>query len=895
MSKPDLEPVPINPAGPLCRFLRSPRLLSQLYRRMTVERQIRLFELLKYGRYDQVPVEGFVNRWIQFLDTAGGRRTAEHRSLGLARLLIEYVEQSDSNQRVLHGKLRGLIVAREIQRSRFGNREYIRPIDGSKRSFEADKLRAEDAARIFANADPYRLHLTIAYILGWALAQPGTARQICAPFISVSAEFAAAVSPGTDQALFESELSAIHPIEVRIGAARLARTSGDEARSSGALEQVRPLPSEVSTAQAPSTLPNNEAPPSWPAPLPELHLLLQEKLRALKAAINAEHFSHVEELLRQRKAALFALRQALQPYYDSAATNGIRTTELNDDVPASDIEQHITRLLAELRSAHQRTLERQSGRIRVRLQNAELPHLWPANPPGTADELQALEQSLQAQLVVREAAMALLGMRSPSAMDISALAPEQQLQATQWAVERATTRQLANVHAGRLDIGPLIRFLYQESFCREHPALARQLFLALCTAQVPVGLMEPLCRLAIAISNAEPKAGSVWMLLLVEGKLSEALARSSTEILDLLLDQGAAYPDTIAAWVEFRNRGVDLRPLLLSLAKRLQSRTRHADAVVLLSAWLHHATSLGEGQDYAHGDVMVLCRLRDCLIEDGRSSEAILLVARAHAAGCHDVLQNFEEPLTWYMLSTTGRQDQEAHRVLEALLDEPSWLIHSVYGVIAFLYVCHMANKTDWVLSARYRFKDAFERATNFHPILVGEYFLEYRFPTTENEQTERLGYASRMLEKLREFDCGLQKRSCYRSWFKAEKYQELFVKRLTHLKTLLEPGRSPDLLLEKLDDTSSERWVDEANRTIGDEVHQPALALMLEYLDEQLQRLRLLAEARKRLGVEHPIEELLEHNAISLSARLRQEQRAMGSTHPLIAQVYQRIEGGAA
>jgi hypothetical protein len=217
-----------------------------------------------------------------------------------------------------------------------------------------------------------------------------------------------------------------------------------------------------------------------------------------------------------------------------------------------------------------------------------------------------------------------------------------------------------------------------------------------------------------------------------------------------------------------------------------------------------------------------------------------------------------------------------------------------VYGVIAFLYVCHLADKTDWVLSARYRFKEAFERATNFHRVLVGEYFLEYRFPAAENAQTERLGYASRMLEELREFERDLQKRSCYRSWFKAEKYQEIFVKRLSHLKTFLEPGRSPDLLLEKLDDMNPERWVEEANRTIGDEVHHLALGLMLEYLDEQMQRLRLLAEARKRLGVEGRLEELLKRNAISLSDRRRQEARARESTHPIIAQVYQRLAGSA-
>src|SRR5262245_20999349 len=119
--------------------------------------------------------------------------------------------------------------------------------------------------------------------------------------------------------------------------------------------------------------------------------------------------------------------------------------------------------------------------------------------------------------------MVLLG-RATVATGGSALSPEQQLQAAQWAVERATTRQLALVHSGRLDIAPLIRFLYQESLCREHPALAQRLFLAVCSAQVPAALMEPLCRLAMAIAKAAPSAGSLWALLLVEGRLSEALA-----------------------------------------------------------------------------------------------------------------------------------------------------------------------------------------------------------------------------------------------------------------------------------------------------------------------------------------------------------------------------------
>lgn len=890
IAQPTQDPAPISPTGPLCRFLRSPRLLLQLYQRMSKEKQTRLFELLKYGRNDQAPVEEFITRLLNLLDTAEGRRAAESKGLALPRLLIDFVEQSDPNHQVVHRRLFKLVESREVRRGSIRNREFIQPLKHGGRSFVVDKLTSDGARQIFANADRNRFVLTTAYIIGWALAQPGAARQICSLFSAASADFASALEPGTDEAIFQSEILSVPPLVVIASACRPEPTLSNAPNKAGTVEQHPPL---TSPAQSPSIIPSGVATPNWPMPLPDLYRRVLDLSLSVKAAQTDEMYGRIEALLHERKAALSALRQALQPYQDSAVTNGVRTTELNDYATSADIEQHITRLFAELDGARKRSFERQSSRLRMRLQEIELSHLWPTSPPATLEELKTLEQSLEQTLIVREAAMALIGVRLVPCAEISSLTQEQQLQAAQWAVDRVTTGHVGNRYSGRVDISPLLRFLCREGFCREHLGLATRMFSAACTTPVTVVLIELLCRLAKAIADSDPSLGSMWALLFVEGKLINVLVGSSVEILDLLLNLGAAQPETITSWVEFCSRGVDPRPLLLSLVRRLQDLGRHAEAVVLLAGWLHRTATLEPRLGLSHADVMVMCKLRDCLIDDGRSSEAILLVARAHSAGCDELLQDFEEQLTRYMLSITGRHDQEANKVLEALLDEPSWLINSVYGVIAFLYVCHMADKTDWVLSARYRFQEAFARATEFHPVLVGEYFLEYRFPAAETPHTERLGYASRMLEELREFERGLQKRSCYRSWFKAEKYQEIFVQRLTYLKTLLEPGRSPELLLEKLDEISPDRWIEEANRMNSDEVRQPALGLMYEYLEEQLQRLRLLAEARQRLGGQSDLSELLKLNAISQSARLRQEAITMESTHPLIAQVYQRIQGG--
>lgn len=896
---PSATDTPLNPAGPLCRVLRSPSLLRHLFHRLGREKQRRLFQLLRLDRNNPVSLKLVIERWLAELDTPAGRQRFADRVTPFPRLLIEYVEAQSASP---IGRFNKYIQYLETKRVAYSQGPYVKytieASKGAKRALMAEQLTSEFVAKIISQNQG--LDFVWLYLIGWALAQPNSTSKICRHFLEQSPEFSEALLGKWDETTFAEEWKQIEEQQVLLAPMATEPREGSPAASSSSDADGLETVSHESAASP--TPPNIEAEPAAlksqleisgdaslvPSAIQELLQLVLEREQILERVFNEKNFNQITKLGQDREEAIAVLREALGAYYTQAKDYNIKFHDIiNNKRNYASIYAEVIRLFSSLAEEDKRTFEASRRKLLERLKAADLQHLW--EEPASHAALQAMEQCIEPRLRIHEAAAALItGRVPPSPSALPNLSTEERVSAAELAVMRVVHDADTLLRHG-IDLSPLARLLLQTGICRERPDLVVSLLMTFAKQrEVPRKLAEPLVQLAFAATQAiQGRTG--WELLLIDARLAMTLADAPPDALDALLVEWKGQPAVLELLASLGAGDSSISKLVVALVERLRARGERGEAIQLLAAWIY---LLDPQMCPAAVMASELRRLRDHLWEDDRQAEAMLLVTRALKAGHISVADEFEERLTLFLLSMTKRKDGDAQRVLEWALNDASWLVEQGYGVVAFLYICHLADLPERVLNARFQYADVFEKACRFYPVLVAEFFLGSRFAVDPGSGDDASSYASRMLEELNAFRTGLLKRSCYRSWPPAEEYQRFFNARLEELFEELVHG-DLNTLTTQLALFDPETLIEEATREIGETVRHPAIGLMRDYLHEQLEHLRQLGQARQKFGGRIGLEEALRSRAVSMADRLNNE-RAQKSLYPLVDSIYQSLAGAS-
>lgn len=279
-------------------------------------------------------------------------------------------------------------------------------------------------------------------------------------------------------------------------------------------------------------------------------------------------------------------------------------------------------------------------------------------------------------------------------------------------------------------------------------------------------------------------------------------------------------------------------------------------------------------------DARTIGQLVNQLAMAGRHQEVLLVTAFWARRGR-------EVPSSWpakrallLALVEVASLGSQAHGAIGTLLDDGSSMTHSVEDLIVLLYLASITGNRAWYDSARYRSSSVLQEASHSRPALVRRWLLsEMLSDETPEERSKRRRAIECARDAMRQWDHDIQKRSCYSGWEPyASRYQSVFRDVLTAAMSQVYRGEEPP-------DLSPVALVERASHG------QPVVEgggreAMLGYLEKQIERLRMVAEAVRFIGREVPVREALSEDQTSLRAQLERE-AANERENPVMMHIY--------
>ena len=284
--------------------------------------------------------------------------------------------------------------------------------------------------------------------------------------------------------------------------------------------------------------------------------------------------------------------------------------------------------------------------------------------------------------------------------------------------------------------------------------------------------------------------------------------------------------------------------------------------------------ALGELALEAEMDRATLDALVVALIQHDRHSEAVALACLAERANRYAC--DHEEVLGSLagVLINAADRDDASRALLRAVLEQADvdWFVDLPDGVVVLLYLIAKTGAVRPWDELRYQSPEVLLAARKDRPALVERWLLGSRLSeSTAADRQQRTATASDAADALRDFEHDLKRTSVYTAWSPATEYQKYFNQKLGRAFTVIERGSSynpedPDEIVQSA--VSQGCAVAE-----GKAKHR-----MLEYLTDQMTRLRRIAAARAILGSDAPIKEMLAREAVPLREALVAESRNAGS-----------------
>jgi hypothetical protein len=332
-----------------------------------------------------------------------------------------------------------------------------------------------------------------------------------------------------------------------------------------------------------------------------------------------------------------------------------------------------------------------------------------------------------------------------------------------------------------------------------------------------------------------------------------------------------------------------LREILIYLDE-FETKVPISTKIQLLSAWVLRMLSVGNGGAITLSqELQVLEKLKVYLDQEGRLSEAVLLVAAAwRELGNDEILDGFEGVFVEALLDLIDK-GEDGRSLVKSLFQNPGWLIREPEGVAMFLYLCHTGDFQAIVDMAKYTYFQELKEAAEEYPVLVGEFFLKLRFglDVVWPEEPRAADHIT-VSQVLRDLEHDLQRPSMYRTWEPASEYQGIFNHKIEALKqkVLSCPPKITERLRKELEAVNPHEWIEEADKSLKVKAKYHAHESMERYIRGQVNRLLSLLEIRSHIEATDMLSYLYIKN-IPLRDRLRAESIKIGKEPAIVAKVY--------
>ena len=322
----------------------------------------------------------------------------------------------------------------------------------------------------------------------------------------------------------------------------------------------------------------------------------------------------------------------------------------------------------------------------------------------------------------------------------------------------------------------------------------------------------------------------------------------------------------------------------------LHSKLKNDKKIKILSILYNNLTKLLADTD-KESIIPILCFIKDLLIEDQRQGEAILLAYSAWVE-YHDeaILTNLECPMLQFMEDLLNR-GEESTAIAKSMLEMPNWIIDLDFGYIYYLYFCHKGNFQDLYEQSRYAFYKIHEEYKLRFPVLIDLYFDRFRFSTNVQGDVNSTHQDTIMtLQAIDNFEHDIRRITTYKSWYPATNYQKLFNEKLIQIKTRITSlnDKTVDDFENYLKGIRAEEWINDANKKLDQRAKSPATELMKKYIQEQIERLKILLIYKKRHGFNSL--DSLRHNKVPLREKLLKEKNKNLSAPENILQIYDKL-----
>ena len=414
----------------------------------------------------------------------------------------------------------------------------------------------------------------------------------------------------------------------------------------------------------------------------------------------------------------------------------------------------------------------------------------------TRERVEELREEFASELAIRKS-FALARTNDIRAARLDRLPPDDRLE---------VLRLLARVSVD----AELVRFLMRDAeltdACREDAA---RLMLTMANTLLEAGDPVPKGVLAYLIGNLQ----GAHTALARDGLLNRAALTPELDVDEL----GAAF----AGHEELLPDGLRER-LQLQRALRLPPDER----LSTLSSWLETRPD----------DEAILGALFDTLLELGRHAEAVYLgglLARSGSEAAPEKTLRLAMERLLMSPRTLVRKPESAR----AILGDWSWWLELDESVVTLLYLLRAYGLDDDIINFQFSETDALEAAARRFPALVAHLLAEPSDCEPPDLQPARA--------VLRGLKRELARESCYTSWANASAYQVHFRRVLEQKLDALSQGRAVELPrnVDPIIDAGASHSVPPA--------HGKARRAMVRFLEDQLDRLRILEPTLRTVSIE--------------------------------------------
>jgi len=374
--------------------------------------------------------------------------------------------------------------------------------------------------------------------------------------------------------------------------------------------------------------------------------------------------------------------------------------------------------------------------------------------------------------------------------------------------------------------------------------------------------------------------------------LNNADYKEETEKVKIAPKRGKPLVQDLINFSNTKESQISASKIILSWIE-FDSELDSEDRIEMLSLWLYST------QKYSSDKAFILqidCirKLRDELINQSKFVEAALFLSSCWKTYRDpNIFDGFESQFYLIMVQL-AKETSPSKNIIYTLLQNPDWIFINRYGVILFLYLCHLADFGDLFDQAKYQYYSKIEEFRKNYPVLVDEYFINYRFGDESAESfepDENKSDIATVFKDMENFEIALKRKSSYNPWPPALAYQKTFNEKIINLKEKIFTTnyKSVDKIEKYINSIEPLDWIEEADKQSGKKVRSPATETMVKYIDEQILALKKLNGIKRKYRIDN-LHSYLKAESQPFHVRLQRELEQLEDKSDIITLIYEDI-----